>query len=139
MALTEDALIDRVRAVVVAQDLTEAIGFDFLKQPSLAVHNAFIVSFQGESPNALIGMQEEARGVVTVQGVTVRNNDDQMARRTAWQKMRAVFNALVEDGAVTSGEYAVESGSRTFRVEAPKGANYFVWSLTAAVNFEASL
>lgn len=137
--LTEDALIDRVRAVCAAQRLVESTGFDFLKQPGLAIDGAFIVAYAADTPVSDMGMREEARGTVTVSGVKSVNNDHQAARRSAWQKVRAVFNAIVEDGAVTSGEYAVESGSRTFRVESPKGANYLVWSLTAAVNFEATL
>ena len=134
MATTEDAVIDSIRDAVVALGYREAVGFDFTKAPTTSIDGQFIVSFEGDPPIGQMGMHEEAIGRVTVQ--VVRMTDDyQTARRTVWQDVRAIRNAIVE----ASGEFAVDDSGTAMTVEVPKGANHLLGTVTLPLNFECEL
>jgi len=135
---TEDAIVDRVRDVVTALGFTEAVGFDFTRQPAGAHDKAFTVTFAGLAPIGHIGEHEEARAVVTVTVQRSIDNDYQVARRLCWQNARAILNAIVSDGS-DSGIYAVDDGGQTKAVEQPVGAGYLLARLTVPVNFEAAV
>jgi hypothetical protein len=137
--VTEDALLDRVRTVLVAEGFTEAPAQTFDRQPGLAIDAAFAVAYAGTTPKGGTGYTEEARGVVTIQIARLVNNDFAQARRTALQDVRTVLSALVQDGAVTSGEYAVEDAGRAVDIEAPRGASYLLARCRVPVNFETTL
>ncbi len=137
MATTEYAIVDAIRATVAAAGYAEAVGFDFGKAPSLSVERAFVVRYEADTPIGGWNYSEEARGRVTVALARAVNGDYQTARRAAWTDQRDLVNAIVRAG--TTDGYAVEDAGRTALVEAPKGANYLVLTLTLPVNFEAAL
>lgn len=136
--MTEDALVDRVRAVCVANGYTEAVGVDFTRQPTTAIDGMFTVALTGLATIGGMSFTEEARATVQVAVTRPLNDDYQVARRQALQDGRVLVAAITRDGAVTSGAYAVEDG-RTLTVDSPRGANYVVLRLGVPVNFEASL
>lgn len=137
--LTEDALLDRVRAVCAAEGFTEAVALDFSKQPAGNTDGVFIARYDGQVPIGGLGFNEEARGVITILVQRAVNGDPFAARRAALQDGRALLNAIARDGAVTSGEYAVDDAGRGLEVDQPSGASYLVMRLRASVNFEATL
>lgn len=138
MATTEDAIVDAVRDAVSALGYSEAVGFDFTKQPTTALDKAFVVSYKADTPIGGFNYSEEARGLVSVQLARVITGDHQGTRRTCWQDARDIVNAIVRDGA-TSGVYAVDDAGRLSGVESPKNANHLVVTVTVPVNFEAAL
>jgi hypothetical protein len=139
MATTEDALVDRVRSVVSGLGYDEAVGFDFARTPTGANAEAFVVTFSGETPRGGTAFSEEATGLIEVALSQPVNNNPQTARRTVLQRLRTVLRAIVQDGAVTSGEYAVDDTGRRMTVEAPRGANFLIGRVRVPVNFEATL
>lgn len=138
MATTEDAVVDAVRDAVTALGYSEAIGFDFSKQPTTALDKAFVVSYKADTPVGGFNYSEEARGLVSVQLARVITGDHQVTRRTCWQDARDIVNAIIRDGA-ESGVYAAEDAGRQSAVDSPKGANHLVVTVTLPVNFEAEL
>jgi hypothetical protein len=140
MAITEDAILDRIRDLLTALQFTEAAGvWDFKLSPTGAIDQAFAVRYVANPPIGGMGYREEARGIVTIQTVRSVNGDLVNARRLAFQDSRTILAGLIEDGHVTSGEYAVEDASRAVEVVQPKGANYLVMTLGTAINFDALL
>lgn len=139
MATTADAVVDRVRAVLVALGYTEAIGRDFTKSSTGTVTDSFVVLYTEEPPQALLNNAEEVHGVVEIQMAYAVNDDYQLARRTLLQRSRTIANAVITDGAVTSGEYLVEDYSRSVSIENDLGASFLRLVLRLPVLFEASL
>jgi hypothetical protein len=135
--LTESALLDRVRAVCLAQQFVEAPGLDFARVPAQAADRSFALRYAGQTPTGGMSFAEEARGTVMLSILRVIRSDYACAQRDLLADARALLVAVVEDGAVTSGEYAVEDGGRSIDVQAPRGANYLVGMLRIPVNFEA--
>ncbi len=137
--MTEDTLVDRVRDVCLDAGYTEAIGWDFSRLPTGSITaGAFTVGLSGLAGQGGMNFTEEARATIHVAVVRPLDNDYQAARRQALQDGRALLSGIVLDGAVTSGDYAVEDG-RTLTTETPKGASYVLLRLSLPVNFEASL
>lgn len=141
MPFTEDALVDRVRRVCDRAGYAEATGFDFSKVPSQAFERQpwFTVGYVGETPTGGLGLTEEARGVLTVSVARLTGSDHQATRRTLFEDGRTLLSAIVRDGAITSGEYAVEDAGRSTEIDAPAGASYLVGRFRVPVNFEATL
>lgn len=137
--MTEDELIDRIRTVCTDAGYTEAVGADFTRQPTGSItEGAFTVALTGLSSVGGMNFTEEARATVQIAIVRPWDADYQQARRRALQDGRTLLAAIVRDGAVTSGAYAVEDG-RTLTVDTPSGASYLVLRLGVPVNFEAAL
>jgi hypothetical protein len=139
MATTEDAVLDRVRDVVADLGYRETTGFDFAKTPAGALDKAFVASLTTVAPVGGMTFSEEARGLVTVQVARGIDQGYQTARRTLWQDARDIVSAIVRDGAVTSGEYAVDDARRVLNLDAPRGAAYLVLTVALPVSFEATL
>ena len=141
MATTEGAIVDRIRDLLAsaAVGFHEATGRDFDLTPADQIDQAFVVSYISEAPIGQMGMNEEARGRVQIDLARARNNDEPVAIRAAHDDARTLISALVRDGAVTSGEYAVETAGRTLEIEAPDGAAYVRLRLTLPVSFEATI
>lgn len=138
MALTEDALVDRIRQVCEDLEYVEAVQADFSKQPVDAIDGRFIVQYRGDVPIGHIGMHEEARGAVIVSVARSLGNDHIVARRTALEDARTILKAVLADG-ISSGEYAIEDPGRTVEVDSPTGASYLIGRVRIPVNFEALL
>lgn len=137
--MTEDELVDRVRDVCIANGYTEAVGADFTRQPTGTITDgAFTVGLSGTAARGGMNFTEEARATIQVAVVRPLDDDYQQARRQALQDGRTLLEDITRDGAVTSGEYAVEDG-RALTVETPRGANYVLLRLSVPVNFEAQL
>lgn len=139
MATTESALLDRVREVVAGLGYRETTGFDFARTPAGALDAACVVTCQAEAPVGGWNFSEDARATVTVQVARPTGDQYDRTRRTLWQDARAILSAVVRDGAVTSGEYAVDDTRRVINIEAPRGAAYLVLTLALPVSFEATL
>lgn len=139
MATTEDAVLDRIRAVCVAEGFTEAKGLDFARVPATAVDKSFALRYAALTPRGGMNFTEEARGTVLVSWLRLINDDYEAAHRAVLVDSRTVLQAVVRDGAVTSGEYAVEDAGRSLTVEAPRGANHLIAQLRVGINFEAEL
>jgi hypothetical protein len=139
MATTEDVLIDRVRYVLSDIGYRETTGFDFVKTPIGALDKAFLITYAADQPIGGLNFSEDARGLMTVQVARSIEQDHQAARRLLWQDARDISSAVVRDGAVTSGEYAVDDQRRVTTIDAPRGAAYLVLTLALPVSFEATL
>ncbi len=140
MATTEDAVLDRIRDVLVDElEFVEAPGGDFTRVPAGAQEGAFTVAYRGDQPIGGLGLFEEGRGTVLVSVMRPIREDFAAARRAALQDGRAVINAIVRDGAQVSGEYAVDDAGRSLEIEHPSGANYVVARVGLPLNFEATL
>jgi len=139
MATTEDAIVDRARAVLAALEYDEAQGLDLTRLAAGTHDRRFTVGYLGQTPLGQIGLQEEARGALLISLTAATNEDHQPARRALWVGSRAVLAALVEDGAVTSGEYAVEDAGRSVEIVAPPGAAFLECRMRVPINFEAAL
>lgn len=139
MATTEDAIVDRIRAVCTANGYVEAVGWDFERTPLTAVEARYVVMYDAQVPNGGMNGTEEARGTVDVQVARSLNGDYDATRRTLLQDMRTLLAGIVDDGATASGDYAVEDGGRAMTVEAPRGASYLIGRLRLSLNFEATL
>lgn len=136
--MTEDTLIDRVRDVCTSAGYTEAVGWDFTRQPTGSITaGAYTVGLSGLASTGGMSFTEEARATIQVAVIRPLDDDYQAARRQALQDGRALLAAIVRDGAVTSGAYAVDDG-RTLTLETPRGANYVLLRLAVPVNFEAA-
>lgn len=139
MATTEADVLDRVRAVCVAAGYTEAPGLDFARVPAQAADKSFALRYAALPPVGGMNFTEEARGTVLVSLLRVVSAGHEVAQRAVLIDGRAVLNALVIDGAVTSGEYVVEDAGRSLTIETPRGANHVIGQLRVPVNFEADL
>ncbi len=139
MATTEADLLARIRGVVTDLGYTEAVALDFSRQSVNASDGFVVLKYTGLPPVGGIGFYEEAHGVVEIAVQRPVNQDYQTARQTLLTDGRTLKNALVRDGAVTSGEYAVEDAGCSLDVEAVPTANYLVARLRIPVNFEADL
>jgi hypothetical protein len=140
MATTEDALVDRVRAVLIETlGFQEAVGRDFSRTAIGATDKRFIVTFAGLPPMGGFAFNEEARGRIVVDVARATNNNSPEATRKLYQDARAVVRAIVRDAAEDSGEYAIEDTDRGVELIAPDGAAYQVVRVTVPVNFEATL
>jgi hypothetical protein len=141
MPLTEDALVDRVRALLVA------LPFAYSESPSLetfelqpnTVEPVFRVQFVASDPRGGIGFTEEVVGDLIVSVALAIAADYDACRRALTAAGRAVFQAIVTDGTETSGEYGVEDGRQMDIVHDPPSAAFLTLRLTVPVNFEATL
>lgn len=140
MATTEDAVLDRIRDVCVAQGYAEAVDGGFARVPEgAAVDGVFVAQLDTDVPRGGMGFHEEARAFITIELARPRQNDYDAARRQALQDGRALLNAIIQDGERTSGEYAIEDVGRAVTILSPKGASVIVVRLRLTINFEAVL
>lgn len=139
MAITESALLDRVRAVVSGLDFTESVTLDFERQPSGNADAVFTVKLGEVAAIGGMSFSEEWRGNVLISIQRQVNDDYDAARRLLWEDARSIIAAVTRDGAVTSGEYAVEDAGRSVEIDQPKGANYLLARIRVPVNGEGSL
>ncbi len=139
MALTEDALVDRVREVCVDLGFVEAVTLDFDRQPEGAADGTFAVRLSGLAPIGRMGFTEEWRGTIQVSILRQMQDDYQECRRSLLQDVRRVRAGIVRDGAETSGEYAVEDPGTTLAIEPVPGGNYLIGRVTVPINAETTL
>jgi hypothetical protein len=136
-AITEAAVIDRIRAVCAGEGLTEVVGPDFSRQPLEQIDRTYRVDFLEDAPIGAIGSHEEARGTAVVEVARLTNDDDKATRRSLWVDARTLIAAIVQDGILN--DYAVEDGGRTVEIETPDGAAFMLMRARVPVNFEADL
>jgi hypothetical protein len=140
MATTEDAVVDRVRAVLASTlGFAEVVGRDLSRLTIGATDKRFLVTYVGMPPKGAFAFNEEARGRIVIDLIRPTNNNSPEATRKLYQDARTVLRAIVRDGAEVSGEYAVDDLDRAVDLVPVDGAAYQVARLSVGVNFEATL
>ena len=139
MATTEAAILARVRTRLDTDGFHEAVGLDFAKEPSGTLEKAYVLTWMGDAPIGGMGYTEEGRGRLQVALARAIDNDYETAVQALTADWREILLALVDDGHVQGGDYAIEDAGRTTSLEAPTGASYLVLRLSVPVNFEAVL
>lgn len=139
MATTEVAVMARVKTVCEGLGYRVVDDLDIVRQPQAAADKVVTVRYSASTPIGGFGFTEEARGAVLVSVLRLVQPTYAAAKDRVWADGRTIYSAVVRDGAVTTGEYAVEDGGQAFEVDAPRGANYLIGRLRVPVNFEAVL
>jgi len=139
MATTEAALLARITSVCVSAGYTQAVEQTLAQQPLNAIDGAFVLNLFRDTSQGGMNFTEEARVVASVELARLKNDDIPAAQSTLSTDFRTLLSAIVRDGALTSGEYAVEDAGLTAEVLAPEGASYLVLRARIPCNYEATL
>lgn len=137
MAITEEALLERLTRLIADAGFTPATGNTFTMTPGTAIEGAFTITLDADRPMGGMNFTEECRATAVIGVARLVNNDELAARARLQADARQLINTIVRDGAEDSGEYAVEDGGRTVAIEAPAGASYLVARVRVPMNYEA--
>lgn len=143
MAITLDAIVDRVRSLCVNSPFlfTEAVSTeDFTKQPTGQGDRVFKVKGRGGSVRGQMGYVEERTDRIELEVIRAVNADYDGARRALLRDATSLTAAVIRDGHVSSGgEYTVPDESRSQEIVGQPGASFLTLRLTLPANYEINV
>lgn len=144
MATTLDVIVDRVRSLCVSapfdfQESARLDRFDWDAAPVIGDASVFRIETSSQPPRGGSGFSEERTDLLAVTVGRAINADYDGTRRALLRTSHSLTAAVVRDGAVTSGSYAVPDSGASTRIEADPAALYLTLRLTLPVNYEAQL
>jgi hypothetical protein len=141
MATTLDAIVDRVSSVAATLGYFEAqTPFSFDQQPTGNLDGCFRVIGSGQNPpKGGFRFSEVRIDRVTIWVARKWAGEPRTAVRTLTRDMHSLTAAIMDDGHITSGEYAVPDDGRVHRISTEPGAEYAVLEMTVPVDYESQL
>ncbi len=140
MAHTLDEIQGRVTSIVTRAPFSFGLSADpdsFTTTPTTAIDGSCYVGVRTGRTSGALGLYEVRVDQVDVY-VARRVTDPLVSRRLFYRDIASLSAAVIRDGAIGGGDYAVED-SRTYDIKQPKGADYGILRLTLPVNYEAAL
>ena len=142
MATTIDVIRDRIASICGGApfQFTEAVTpFDFELQPSGAIDGAFRVTSAQGSVIGGFNYSEERTDHVDVWVARKQAGAAGVCYRQLLLDASSLRAAVVRDGLVNGGDYAVPDDGAEYAIEHESGREYAVLRLTVPVNFEATV
>jgi hypothetical protein len=139
VATTHDAIVDRVRSLLVAAPFlwTEAISSEaFTFQGTGTGDQVFRVKARGGAVRGGTGYSEERTDSLEIEVIRLVNADYDGTRRSLFRDGNSLVAAIIRDGHETSGDYAVPDTGRTHDVIGSPGAAYLTLRVTVPINYE---
>ncbi len=141
-ATTLDVIIDRVRSLCVEApfEYIESVRFDsFDLQPAGAFDGAFRVEGVSHQERGWYNYMTERTDLLTVTVQKAINDDHDDVRRYLTRTAHSLTSAIVQDGAVASGLYAVADRGQVRKINIEDTDQYAVLRVTLPINYEAQL
>lgn len=143
MATTFDAIVDRVRSVLVTTPFAYVESqspFDFTTQPTQTIDGCVRVNERG-SQRITGGFNYSETRIEQVQIFVARKQgaDPTTARRLLSRDATSITAAVCREGEAVWGEFSVEADGRQHEIRTEPGAEFAVLQLTVPVNYEAQL
>ncbi len=141
MATSRVALLDRLNSLCASDpfQLVQAISpFDFDQQPTGQIDQVFRITAETQGVIGGFRFSEERTDLFTIWLARKHNAAPQAAYAALVTDVRDLFAAIVRDGAIGGGDYAVEDGDAASFEHEP-GLEFAVARLAVPINYEAQL
>ncbi len=141
MSTTLDAIVDRVSSVAAGMGYTEAVTpFSFDQQPVGTIDQCIRILGGGQTPpKGGFRMSEVRIDRVTIWVARKYAGEPRTVTRVLTRDMHSLTAAIMTDGLITSGEYAIPDEGRVHEIRAEPGAEYAVLQMTVPVDYESQL
>ena len=144
MATTLDVIVDRVRSLCVSspfdyQESSRLDRFDWDPGQVFGDVSLFRIETVSQPARGGTSFSEERTDLLTVTVGRAINADYDATRRALTRAAHSLTAAIVRDGAVTSGLYAVPDQGYTARITPDPTQAYLTLRVTLPVNYDAQL
>ena len=140
--VTLDGVVDRVRSLCAGAPFAfvEAVGSeDFARQPVGRADGVFRVKARGGVAVGGTSYTEERTDYLDLEVIRSVGGDYPACRRALLRDATSLTAAVVRDGHVTSGAYAVPDEGRASSIVGDRGASFLTLRLTLPANYETTV
>ena len=138
--MSPDGLRDRVTSVCVGLGFTTATTpFSFDLQPSGVIDEVFRIETEALGTIGGFNFTEDRTDLVHIWVARKYAGEPDVVYRRAQQDIGSIRSAVVRDGAVTSGEYAVPDDGWAATVAREAGKEFAILRVSIPCNYESTL